>query len=325
MKQKKLINLLTDNFTVKVICVVIAVFLYGMHRASLLERRTFTVPLSVKADGTMYPMSDWPDYVKVSIRSSTENIEKALQSDIKALLDLTTYEKEGSHSVPISLHLSEKLLLMHPFEVSVKPEVVSVRMEEKTLKYVQVEPSLQGEVKHGYEITSMMVTPSSVKVMGPRSTLNVGAKIFTSEIDVTDLTQTKEFNATLTNINSHLAVSDDTKDFHVRVVVEEKAMTKNFSDVKIVPYFLQNDLKLEKEIPTISFDVVGTVPTLENYELDEKSIFIDFSLIKEPGVYEFPIRFSIPNYFEIKNKSIETVILNIQKVEDEIKESEEVD
>ena len=314
MKIKNLINLITENFIVIIICLLISVFLYGMHRASLLERRTFTVPLTIQAEGSMYPMSDWPESVKVTIRSTKENIAEALQSDITATLDLRTYEEEGSYTVPVSLHLAPKLLLMNPFEVSVKPENVSVKMEEKILKYIALEPSFLGEVEHGYEITSTTITPSSVQAIGPRSTLNSDRKFFTSEIDITGLKQTKEYDVKLNNINSHLQVYDTVKNFHVRVVVEPKNFTKKFSSVKVYPIFLQKDLEIEKEIKAISFDINGNMPLLENYELDEKSVFIDCSLIKTPGTYELPVRFSLPTYFDIQNKSDETVkIVVIQK------------
>ena len=44
----------------------------------------------------MYPMSDYPEYVRITVRSTAENIAETLQSDFKATLDLTKYEQEGS-------------------------------------------------------------------------------------------------------------------------------------------------------------------------------------------------------------------------------------
>src|SRR5574344_2502172 len=164
MKAKRLLEKIAENWPAKVVCFVMALLLYILHQVSLLDRKTFTVPLSVVAEGGMYPMTDCPDYVRVTVRSTTENIAEAIQADITASLDLTTYDQEGTYSVPVSVHLSPKLLLMDPFEVTVKPESVFVRMEEKTLRYVPVMPAVSGEPVHGYIVKNMTVTPQTVQI-----------------------------------------------------------------------------------------------------------------------------------------------------------------
>ena len=117
-----------ENWPAKVICFGLALGLYLVHITSLLDRKTYTVPLKLVADGGMYPMSDYPEYVRITVRSTAENIAETLQSDFSATIDLTKYEKEGSFSVPVSVHLSPKLLLMDPFEIKLNPESVSMRL-----------------------------------------------------------------------------------------------------------------------------------------------------------------------------------------------------
>ena len=71
-----------ENWPAKVICFGIALVLYLVHITSLLDRKTYTVPLKIVADGGMYPMSDYPEYVRITVRSTAENIAETLQSEL---------------------------------------------------------------------------------------------------------------------------------------------------------------------------------------------------------------------------------------------------
>ena len=310
MKTKQLFEKLTENWQAKVICFGLALGLYVVHITSLLDRKTYTVPLKVVADGGMYPMSDYPEYVRITVRSTAENIAETLQSDFTATIDLTKYEKEGSFSVPVSVHLSPKLLLMDPFEIKLNPESVSMRLEEKTLKYVSVAPSLSGEVPHGYAVTKMSVEPATVEIVGPRRAVDETKQVYTSAIDVTALTVSKTFEASLQNINSLLAINP-AKSYTVHVDVAEEPLVKKFTDVPVRLLFLPEALEAEGESPKISFDVAGTVPTLEDYELSESAVYADCSAIDKAGTYDLPVHITLPSYFQIENQSAETVSVAI--------------
>jgi YbbR domain-containing protein len=311
MKANRLLEKITENWPAKVICFVMALFLYIFHQVSLLDKKTFTVPLSVVAEGGMYPMSDYPDYVRVTVRSTTENIAEALQADITASLDLTTYNEEGSYSVPVSVHLSPKLLLMDPFEVTVKPESITLRMEEKTLKYVSVTPAISGEPSHGYVIKEITAEPETVQVIGPRSVVDSTKQIFTDKIDVSKLTADKSIDVGLQNINSLLSIQSDSQKFHITITVVPEPLVRNFMNVPVKVMFLSPQLELSGNVPDISFDINSTVPLLEEYQLDDNAVQIDCSAIKEPGTYELPVKFLLPSYFTADNRSTDTVKITL--------------
>ncbi|QNL97018.1 YbbR-like domain-containing protein [Treponema sp. Marseille-Q4132] len=310
MKVKRLFEKIMENWPAKVICFGLALGLYLVHITSLLDRKTYTVPLKLVADGGMYPMSDYPEYVRITVRSTAENIAETLQSDFSATIDLTKYEKEGSFSVPVSVHLSPKLLLMDPFEIKLNPESVSIRLEEKTLKYVSVAPSLSGEVQHGYAVTKMSVEPATVEIVGPRRAVDETKQVYTSAIDVTSLAASKTFETSLQNINSLLAINP-AKSYAVRIEVAEEGLVKKFTDVPVRLLFLSESLEAEGEVPKISFDVKGTVPTLEDYELSDGAVYVDCSAIYKTGTYDLPVYITLPSYFQIENQSAETVSVAI--------------
>ncbi|MFA6855668.1 MAG: CdaR family protein [Treponema sp.] len=313
MKVNRLIEKIAENWPAKVICFVMALFLYIFHHVSILDRKTFTVPLSVVADGGMYPMTDCPDYVRVTVRSTTENIAEALQADITASLDLTTYDEEGVYSVPVSVHLAPKLLLMDPFEVTVKPENVTIRMEEKALRYVPITPALSGEPAHGYIIKVISVEPETVQIIGPRSAVEKTKQIYTDKINTAGLTDNKSYDVALQNINSLIAIQSEKQLFHVNLTIEAEQLVRSFADVPVKIMFLSPRLEVKGIVPGISFDLRSTVSLLDGYQLDENAVQVDCSAIKEAGTYELPVQISLPSYFGIENKSADTVKVIIEE------------
>lgn len=72
---------------------------------------------------------------------------------------------------------------------SIEPAEVSIRMEEVLEKQVQVRANLIGSPPDGYELGQVTVSPSTVAITGPKSTLESLSFILTEPLPVEDLTQ----------------------------------------------------------------------------------------------------------------------------------------
>ena len=66
MKVSQLTEKLRYNITAKIFCLIIAIFLYLFHHMSLLDSKTFTIPLRVQENGIVMNVGDTPKYVNVS-------------------------------------------------------------------------------------------------------------------------------------------------------------------------------------------------------------------------------------------------------------------
>ena len=134
MNIKKLIEKISDNWAAKIICFALAIFIYIFHQVALLDKKTFSVPLKVESEGLLTPSSQIPPYVKVSVRTKSDSISAVSSAGIKAYLYLEEYTEPGIYSVPVSLKLSSDLMLVEPLEISVKPEILRVELDEKIQK-----------------------------------------------------------------------------------------------------------------------------------------------------------------------------------------------
>ena len=110
MNKKRLLDKILDNWPAKVICLIIAIFLYFFHQASLIDSKTFVVPLQIIENGMVMHVGNIPDSVSIVVRASDETIKSVLPTDISASVSLDTITKKGTYKLPVKITLSESLI-----------------------------------------------------------------------------------------------------------------------------------------------------------------------------------------------------------------------
>ena len=136
MNTKHLLDKILDKWPAKVICLVIAIFLYFFHQASLIDSKTLVVPLQIIENGMVMHMGDTPSSVSVVVRAGDEAIKTIQPADITASINLNTITEKGSYKLPVKITLSEDLMAYDPFEVKLKENYITVSVDKKTIKYI---------------------------------------------------------------------------------------------------------------------------------------------------------------------------------------------
>ena len=186
MNKKRLLDKILDNWPAKVICLIIAIFLYFFHQASLIDSKTFVIPLQIIEDGMVMHVGNVPDSVSIVVRAGDETIKSVLPTDISASVSLKKKKKKGTYKLPVKITLSESLMEYDPFEVKLKDDSITIDVDTKAIKYVPLAPSIVGEVAHGYEIESISMSPSTVEIAGPQSILDATEQIYTTRLNVSN-------------------------------------------------------------------------------------------------------------------------------------------
>lgn len=310
MNKKKLIDKILENWTAKVICLVLAIFLYVFHQVSLLERKTLTVPLTVESDGVMMPFSEIPKFVKVSVRSSKDILPTIYSSGFKAVLNLSNYTEKGTYQVPVSLHLSEGLILTNPLEFSVKPEILSVELDEKIVKYIPIVAATSGNTEHGYVVKNIDISPASVKVTGPATIVNKTKNIYTKKVLLSGAAKSFSQEVKLDNHVQAIAISPES-DFRVTVNVVPADSEKVYKNLPVVIKNLSEELILESTFKPVTIKVAGTVPVLDKFNFGPEDVAINLSEIKEPGTYELPLEIKLPSNIAVIEKPEENFVVKL--------------
>ncbi len=313
MNINKLIDRISNNWAAKVICLILAFFLYIYNRTTSLQKKTFTVPLAVEAEGLVMPSANLPKYVKVLVTTTKENMAFIQESDFSAKVDLDNFTEPGEYTVPVSVSVSEKLELLDTFECRVKTETVNVHLDERILKYIPVEVAESGTPAYGYKISQFDISPATVKVVGPSKIVEKTKRIYTQKVIVDGAATSFSLDSKLdTSFNSKIKILPES-DFKITVKIEPQEETRKIE--KIVPQILNLDPKFEilTELPKIDFSVTGAVLTLDAFLQKSGAVFANLKDISEPGEYEVPLEFNLPAGIKIESKSAETMFLKISE------------
>ena len=321
MNTKHLLDKILDKWPAKVICLVIAIFLYFFHQASLIDSKTVVVPLQIIENGIVMHMGNTPKSVAVVVRAGDETIKSLLPSDITASICLDTITEKGSYKLPVKITLSDHLMAYDPFEVRLKEDSLQIDVDKKAIKYIPITPSIVGEVAHGYEIDSISMSPSTVEVSGPESVLNATEQIFSTRLYVSNAEINFSTETSYQQLNKLLTVLDEGP-FKAEVTIKPKAMERIFYEVPVEVLNLNNSLEIKDPLPLVTIKLSGTMPVLENYILSKHSVQINLRDISEPGTYEVPLRYVLPANLQLVEKSDDEITITVIRKSEEKNESE---
>lgn len=325
MNTKRLLDKILDKWPAKVICFVIAIFLYFFHQASLIDSKTVVVPLEIIENGIVMHVGSAPTSVSVTVRTGDEIIKTILPSDISASVSLDTLTEKGTYKLPVKITLSEDLMAYDPFEVKLKDETVTIDVDRKSIKYVSIIPSVVGEVAHGYEIESISMSPSTVEISGPESVVNATEQIFTTRLNVNNAETNFSTETSYQQLNKLLTVLDEGP-FKAEVTIRPVTMERIFDAVPVEILNLSENLEIKDELPMITLKLSGAMPVLENYIISRHAVQLNLREITEPGTYEIPLRYSVPANLTLVEKSDETLTITlVHRTDSDTNAGEEAD
>ena len=178
MKANQFFEKILDKWPVKVCCLIVAICLYLFHQASLTDKRSFVIPLTLIEEGGVMHTGDYTSNVTVVVRANMEELSSVHSNQLHAFVNLNGIAKTGEYNLPVKVKVADEIMAFDPFEIKVKPEYIKIKVENKDFKYIPLEPTIVGEPAHGYEITEVQVDPLFVEVNGPQTIIENTQKLF---------------------------------------------------------------------------------------------------------------------------------------------------
>jgi len=317
MNIKTVISKITDRWPAKIICFALAIILYVFHQTTKVERRTIVVPLEIIQEGNVTYMGNIAKSVSILIRAKDEDINTIMPSEISASLNLNPIVDSGVCEVPIDISLSDRLLAMDPLEIKVKPDKITVRADERVIKYVEVRPQIVEEVAYGYKIEKVICDPPFVEIMGPKSIVSNIDHVSTKRIPASNASASFSTETSYYELNKLIDVPYKGP-YKVTVAVLPELITQTFKDIPVKPVNLSENLQISEMTKSVSVTVEGTVVFLERYSLPMNAIVVNLSEITEAGTYELPLVSHISNSLtikEISNEKISVTVIEAKKEE----------
>ncbi|MBN1615815.1 MAG: hypothetical protein JW875_00770 [Spirochaetales bacterium] len=312
MKAKILIDRILDNWPAKIVCLTLSLLLFMFYRMSTLEKRYFSLPLTIQGTGDLVPSVHYPQTIKVSIRGEKDLIYPVQESDIEVYLDLSDITREGDYRIPVKSRFSASFLDADLFEISLEPFEVPLKLEHRVVKKVPVTPSFKGYPEPGYEMTGYVLSPQTIEISGPRTIIDKITEMTTTQIDISGRSAGLDGQVSLLR-NSKLVAVSGSASVEYRVTIREATLIRSFEDV---PVFFDN---LDPAFEIVGEDITGALTLkggqndLAGWELPGNALLVSCEHVTSAGVYTLPVQTTIGSPFAVISFEPQDVQLTVRE------------
>lgn len=313
MKVNQLIDRIQKDWKVILFCFAVSVVTYVFHQTSLIEKRSYVIPVNVVENGDFMVNSNATSKVTVSVKANAENISAIHGSQLYAYVDLNSITEAGDYVLPVQLSIDDELLAFDPLEITTKPESIKVHVDRVEVRYIPVEPVIVGEPAHGYELKNYKVEPGFVRISGPAPVVEAVNSIITDKVLIQDFKRSSEVKVKCDQINKLITIQDEGP-YTVSVDIDYVDGEMDFLEVPVNTKNLNEKLTVKSTIPSVGMRLAGHILSLENFKNFDNLASIDFSEVKEPGSYELDITFTVPSAYSIVQTTLEKIMVIVENV-----------
>lgn len=282
MKSRKFVETIISNWPAKIISLAAAALLFLFYRVNTMDERFFSVPLQVDPPVGLAISKPYPKSARVTLRGKEEAIFSVIEEDVEVYADFGRFQSEGQFRVPIRVVRRGSSLNIEPLDIRVEPAEISVTLEQRIEKTVNLEAVIRGSPPVGYDLVQHTLVPDRVQISGPRSLVNSVETIQLEEIDLEG--RTEDFTEQLMILEESSLVDYSRQRAVVfRGIVREAVIIKTFEEVDIISIDLSPDLRLAEPLPNGSIRIQGNQRSIEALPPEKLRLVIDCGEIEKPG------------------------------------------
>lgn len=280
---------LLENWPAKLISLVAAILIYIFYQISILETKNLAVPLVVYENGSMRVISMTEKTVHVTVKGLRDNIVTLEAVDFKTYIDINSFAEEGEYEVPVKVQLSDNATVIENLEVQVRPSKVKVSIAEYASAYVPVSPSISGSPAKGYELGDVLVTPSSVRIYGPKDIVESIDYLITDQISLNERSESFVLETEIVNDNDMIEFPE-IRQVSVSAGLVQTSTRKVYEDVPVAVLKPEEPYYVEVSELYSKITLEGTVLNLDKYVIPRNTFFVDCSSITKEGTYILPVK-----------------------------------
>ncbi|MBU0936984.1 MAG: hypothetical protein KKI09_13430 [Spirochaetes bacterium] len=306
--KKKILHLFLDDWVAKVLCLVLAIVLYVFYQFSNLRDRPISVPVTLISSENLVPASQYPRTVRLLLRGESDEIYAIHESDLEAVIDLGVHTVPGTWRVPVKILKRGSALAAEPLTISVEPSEISIILETKFTRQLEIIPEFRGLVENGFEVVGFEVVPGTIDAVGPTSVVEGIQQAFTEAIDLTG--RDENFAVRVRVLKADSVIHYATSEFvEVKVAISRELVFRTISAVSVETRNLSSGLSLESGLPFVTLRISGSRKKLEDFVPESLVAYIDLSAITQPGEYALPVQLVLPESLELD--TVDPPLLNI--------------
>jgi len=282
-----------DQWPIKIICVALAIVLYILFRVNTVTEKQLIIPLNVLTSEGFVVSSEYPGRINVTIRGDEDEIKDIISDDVQAFADLSMFGEVGEYRIPIELRKKGSALRPEALELRPRPREIVLSQERRTVRSLIIQPELSGFPALGHELTQYFISPSSVTTVGPESQMADLKELKTELIDLSGRRNDFTVTTRIVRPSSQIDIPGG-QIVEFRGVIDEAVIIRNIVDREIVVFDLDDDFRIEGDLPRVSLTVQGSQLDVEGVKPQDMTFYVDGSAVRRPGAYVLPLNMDIP-------------------------------
>lgn len=258
------------------------------------------LPITVKTSGNVadgYAISNKTAAPNLITIKGAESIVNTI-SEVYVDVDVSNANKDiVAYGEPVFVDYAGKTIESEKFEYDVK--TVEVSIEVKKTKELRVKVATSGDVRDGYQISSIDYQPTSIVVVGNAEDLAKIDEVLIDDVDVTNASSDMETSVALAEyLPSEISIADGTEEIMIKVMIEqlqEKTIDIENDDINIVgkkdgyTYTFMNKDGLEIKVKGLKdklsdIKVANMLPSIDVSEYGTGKYTFTVSLKEDSGV-----------------------------------------
>ena len=228
-------GLLFDNFSLKLLSLLLAVLIHLVVRRDAVRELSVNVALQVNRvpEGRVL-LGTLPQEVELQVRGRWGGIRKLLSDrQRRVTVDLSAY-RDGERFAFDMNDLQRQLRNREIEVLSARPSGIDVRLEELALRKVPVQVSTTGTPAQGFSVgpNSVKVRPERVEISGPANLVRRVRQVRVAPIDLTGADRDLRVRARLLGVggpNVHLKIPE----VDVQVRLEERELRRTVRNLAV--------------------------------------------------------------------------------------------
>ncbi len=288
-----------DNWLPKVICVVLAIILALFYHLDTIEERSMMVPLGIDLPPDLVVTGDFPKQVRVVVKGQGDLIFTASEESVRARVDLTHLKEPGVFTVKIECSADEYLRKYIGLEAV--PSSLSLTLEERVQRSVNIIPRLSQALPRGYRLVSTYVNPTEVTIEGSASALEGVEELYTVSVDLSQRISDFTVALTLEELGEGILIKEDAMAVEFGAVIEKVVVSKSYNYLELAVRGLSPPLRALPYNGSTRLEVRGEQLTLDRLTSRDLGFYVDASSIQRPGSYTLPVELSLPLGVELLN------------------------
>lgn len=296
-----------SNTFLKIISVIIAIIVWFIVVTSEQHEVSFYVPIKFSNEPQGVKGFTDTNLISVLVKGPKMTLKNLTFNDIRVVIDLSNF-KSGEYLYrikPNDIILPSGISL-----IRVEPQDIKITIDKVVKKTVKVVPSFIGEVKNGYKIFGVSVTPNHVTAYGVGKKIKLIDSIETLPINISDLGENykTKIGLKLNDVISGTAPNEVV----VEIKITENIVQKEYSGIDVSVEGIRKDLmgKMKLHEKTVDIVVKGRSDGVD--QIEELKPFLDLSTISKYGIYDIPVKIKVP-------EGVEVVSVKPQKIKVEVK------